>query len=154
MGLYNEFHRDFALRTKANLEHIQAAWDAGEENVYNVTQLINSCLGMIVFIKEAEYLPQGSIEDFCEDIHIVTLLDEENSNNSFRQFVRRFRNAISHCRIEAYGTREDIEGFELHDGPNSRNTNWHVQMDTASIKALALSLVDYVVNNAPPERNR
>jgi hypothetical protein len=153
MGLYEKLHRDFALRTKANLEYIQNAWNADEPNVFNVTQLINSCLGMIVFIKECEYLPTCPIHEFNEGIIFDTLHDKNNSNNSFRDFIRRFRNAISHCRIEAYGTHQDIEGFELKDGPNG-NTNWHIKIEIDSIEALALALVDYVVENAPPRQNK
>ncbi|SHI72544.1 HEPN family nuclease [Halodesulfovibrio aestuarii] len=147
MGLYNELHRDFALRTKANLVFIDAARGRGEDSVFNVTQLINSCLGMVVFIKEGRHAPSGTIEDFNVDIAFDTLQDEEGSNATLRQFLRRFRNAISHCNIEAYGTQNDIEGFELKDGPIGQ-TNWHVRMDTASIRALAVSLVDHVVHNA------
>lgn len=153
MGLYEELHRDFALRTKANLEYIQNGWSAGEPNVYNVTQLINSCLGMIVFIKESRHLPKCPIREFNARIIFDTLHDKDNSNDSFSDFIRRFRNAISHCRIEAYGTHKDIEGFELKDGPNG-NTNWHIKIGIDSIEALALALVDYVVKNAPPRQNK
>lgn len=153
MGLYEELHRDFALRTKANLEYIKNAWNAEEPNVYNVTQLINSCLGMIVFIKEGRHLPICPIHEFNNAIIFEIIQDNNNSNGSFRDFIRRFRNAISHCRIEAYGTHKDIEGFELKDGPNG-NTNWHIKIGTDSIEALALALVDYVVENAPPRQNK
>jgi hypothetical protein len=153
MGLYAELHRDFALRTKANLEYIQNGWNAGEPNVYNVTQLINSCLGMIVFINESRYLPKCPIREFNDRIIFDTLHDKDNSNDSFNDFIRRFRNAISHCRIKAYGTHKDIEGFELKDGPNG-NTNWHIKIEIDSIEALALALVDYVVENAPPRQNK
>lgn len=148
MGLYNELHRDFALRTKANLVFIDAARARGENGVFNVTQLINSCLGMVVFIKEGRHVPRGTIEDFNVEIAFDTLQDKEGSNATLRQFLRRFRNAISHCNIEAYGTQNDIEGFELKDGPIGQ-VDWHVRMNTASIRALAVSLVDHVINNAP-----
>ncbi|WP_419779268.1 HEPN family nuclease [Maridesulfovibrio sp.] len=154
MGLYNELHRDFALRTRANLEHIDAAWAAQEEagedrTVFNVTQLINSCLGMVVFIKEGRYLPAGSIQDLSDGINIETFQDDENSNRTLRQFIRRFRNAISHCNIEAYGTGDDIEGFELWDQPYREPINWRIRMGTESIRALAEALVNHVLENAP-----
>ncbi|WP_319779975.1 HEPN family nuclease [Maridesulfovibrio sp.] len=154
MGLYNELHRDFALRTRANLEHIDAAWAAqekagNERTVFNVTQLINSCLGMVVFIKESQYLPAGSIQDFCPEIDFETLQDERNSNDSLQQFIRRFRNAISHCHIEAYGNAGDIVGFRLWDGPPNGEINWKIEMGTDSIRALADALVNHVLENAP-----
>jgi len=160
MGVYRELHSEFALRTKANLEYIEAAWDRREPNVYNVTQLINSCLGMVVFIKECGYVPQKSIKDFCPDIEFETIRDCKNSNASLEQFLKRFRNAISHCNIEAYGTPSDIKGFILHDGPKPKEgpkkelkkkaeKNWIIQMETNSIRALALALVDHVVNHPP-----
>lgn len=152
MGLYGELHRDFALRTKDNLAFIDAAWDKGEKGVFNVTQLINSCLGMVVFIKEGALVPSGTIRRFNSDIKFKTVIDTRNSNATVEQFLRRFRNAISHCHIEAYGSREDIEGFELKDGRPGEETDWHIQMGTESIRALALSLVDHVVQNSPNSR--
>lgn len=160
MGMYEGLLRDFAVRTKANLEYIDEAWerqereDCEERRVFNVTQLINSCLGMVVFMSENEIAPDIPIEEFCSKMEFITRLDTRNSNQSLNGFLKRFRNAISHCHIEAYGTEEDIEGFKLWDGPPNGQVNWRVEMGTDSIRALALALVRLVEEVNPPHPRR
>ena len=160
MGMYQGLLRDFAIRTKANLEYVDEAWETQERKgrqerrVFNVTQLINSCLGMVVFMSENRVAPDIPIEEFCPEMEFITRLDNRNSNQSLNAFLKRFRNAISHCHIEAYGTENDIEGFKLWDGPPDGEINWRVEMDTGSIRALALALVRLVEENNPPHPRR
>ena len=45
---YQDLVRDFARRTRTNLEFIRHARNHGE-SVYEVTQLVNSMLGLLVF---------------------------------------------------------------------------------------------------------
>ncbi|SOB57194.1 conserved protein of unknown function [Pseudodesulfovibrio profundus] len=160
MGMYEGLLRDFAVRTKANLEYIDEAWELQEREgledrrVFNVTQLINSCLGMVVFMSENGIAPNIPIQEFCPEMKFITRLDVRNSNRNLNAFLKRFRNAISHCHIEAYGTETDIEGFNLWDGPPNGAINWRIEMNTASIRALALALVGLVEDNYPPNPRR
>jgi hypothetical protein len=70
---YKKLIRDFAVRTRANLTRIYdlAALEDGKEpesrTVFEVTQLINSMLGLLVFPKEAyEGIPSTPISDLEE----------------------------------------------------------------------------------------
>jgi len=45
----------FAERTRKNLEHIVSGFNAGED-VHVVTQLINSLLGLVVFLHERKFV--------------------------------------------------------------------------------------------------
>lgn len=46
--MYEEVIHDFAQRTRKNLKVIESLQEAGLE-VFEVTQLVNSCLGLLVF---------------------------------------------------------------------------------------------------------
>jgi len=52
--MYEEVIKDFAERTKQNLDVIEELQQDGSE-VFETTQLINSCLGLLIFPRE-EYL--------------------------------------------------------------------------------------------------
>jgi hypothetical protein len=67
---YKKLIRDFAVRTRANLTRIYdlAALEQGQDpasrTVFEVTQLINSMLGLLVFPKEAyKGIPATPISD-------------------------------------------------------------------------------------------
>ncbi len=61
MSNYTDFVKDFAERSRLNLERLEANERCGGQ-FYEVTQLINSLLGMLVFIQEDEKLPNTSVE--------------------------------------------------------------------------------------------
>ena len=85
-----DFVSDFAERTLANLEKIEK--EKPDDAKYEVTQLVNSFLGLIVFPKERS----------ITDSHWSKLLKSNNvsSNpNGNCNYLRRMRNAISHSHI-------------------------------------------------------
>lgn len=51
MEYHERFIIDFAKRTRANLEFIEQAKPSGDQ-VFEVTQLVNSLLGLLVFSRE------------------------------------------------------------------------------------------------------
>lgn len=51
---YTNFIVDFARRTLLNLDYMQAQADRGVEDVYPVTQLWNSLLGLVVLPRELD----------------------------------------------------------------------------------------------------
>lgn len=149
MGMYTHLHYDFALRTKANLEFIEKAYQDGTSGVYNVTQLVNSLLGMVIFLKEGQYLPNVPLNILCHEEHIRIDIDESRDCKKVNQFLRRFRNAIAHCRFEAFGSKDDIQGFTMHDQKYGRPVDWKIHITTQGIRDVAFGLVDYVINHSP-----
>lgn len=61
--IYEDLLKDFTKRTKRNLAVIEQLHRKGEE-VYEVTQLVNSCLGLLVFPKERfiQEIPETPLE--------------------------------------------------------------------------------------------
>src|SRR3970282_928038 len=88
--------QDFARRTLANLQFIDQ--NKKQPDVYEVTQLINSMLGLLVFPKE----------EFWDKITPVPLARIPEANvihqhmgkcSDLRQFLRCLRNSVSHFNI-------------------------------------------------------
>lgn len=149
MGMYTHLHHDFALRTKANLEFIEKAYRENIPGVYNVTQLINSLLGMVIFLKEGDFIPRAPLSDFCDEDHLEIIKDDNNCCADIKDFLRRFRNAISHCRIHDFGTPDDIDGFKMHDQRRGQPIDWEIRITTHGIRSISFGLVDYVISNSP-----
>ena len=66
--MYEEVVRDFARRTKANLLAIERLSASGEE-VYEVTQLVNSMLGLLVLPQQefVDRIPETPLEQLRRD---------------------------------------------------------------------------------------
>ena len=112
MSSYNIEHllKSFASRTMKNLEFIEKNYS--DEGLYEITQLINSLLGLIVLpyeankndcknndslLKEAAPDAYYSIRDLivkCNDEK--RLYDSYNSTTEVGHFIMHIRNAISH----------------------------------------------------------
>lgn len=151
MAMYQDLHREFALRTRVNLEFIEAAEEESFNRVYPVTQLMNSLLGMIVFLKEGQLLPEVSIEEIAPSIDFEVITDAKGKNNSLKTFLTSFRNAIAHCHIEGYGEGSEIQGFVLRDCLHARSPfHWEIRIPVEDIRKLAFGLVDHVIRNSPP----
>lgn len=119
---------EFISRTEKNLRAIEKLSREGE-SVYEVTQLINSLLGLLVYPKE----------NFFEEIPEITretmikqgwpLPDEEISQiQNLRELVKNMRNAVAHINIEFSANKNEIEGirfkkYAIHD-KDRENPRW------------------------------
>ena len=66
--MYEDVIRDFAIRTKKNLEIIERLHKNGME-AYETTQLVNSCLGLLVFPQQhfIERIPETPMEQLIQE---------------------------------------------------------------------------------------
>jgi len=108
-----ELEDEFISRTEKNLRAIEKLSQEGE-SVYEVTQLINSLLGLLVYPKE----------NFFEEIPEITretmikqgwpLPDEEISQiQNLRKLVKNMRNAVAHFNVELITDKNEIEGIRF-----------------------------------------
>jgi len=98
-----EFVKDFAKRTRKNLEYMKNC-------EYDVTQLINSSVGLIILPKEEHLIciADNMIGDdlYNEMVKCIKVNTYEKCNLS--EIVRHIRNAIAHNRIEFKAEKESI----------------------------------------------
>ncbi|WP_027177116.1 HEPN family nuclease [Desulfovibrio aminophilus] len=138
---YRDVVRDFAERTKKNLETIDRLRDLGEE-VYETTQLINSMLGLLVFPREefVDRIPQIPFADLAR-----AGWPTPNVRNRFpqardlRQLIRYLRNAIAHFNLEFLSDGEhQISGLRVwNTRPGSRVTTWDAELSLDDLRNIA-----------------
>lgn len=149
MSMYTSLHHDFAARTRANLEFIEKACMEGVPGTCNVTQLINSLLGMVVFLNEGKLVPAIPLSQFCSCEDIQAHLDDNQDCSKADRFIQLFRNAIAHCRFQAFGPKDNIQSFTMHDQRPKEPIDWKIDITTQGIRDIAFRLVDYVIINSP-----
>lgn len=95
---YKNFLKDFIERTQKNLKEYH-----GE---YEVTQLINSLLGLVTIPQSWEYSSLDKIIfDFKEFLN--NQQDDIYSNMEFKDFIRHIRNGIAHGYIYTDASTSD-----------------------------------------------
>lgn len=103
---YTDLTADFAKRTLQNLNYVQEQARRGEQGVYEVTQLWNSLLGLIVLPHERaiERLPTTPMTEFWPQ-GLTTVGREPKSP---RDLLKRLRNAVAHFNVD-FNARTDRE---------------------------------------------
>lgn len=89
------FLGDFAQRTFANLQTIENSLQVNNEG-YEVTQMVNSLLALIVFPKE-RHLATGNKSKWKK--YLSKYVVYPNKNISYDNIMKNLRNAISHSHI-------------------------------------------------------
>lgn len=154
--MYEEFVSDFAKRTKANYELVKSL-AAGEKErdshstVFEVTQLVNSLLGLLVFPQQEFYnkLPEDYPNKELEALlsKCTTTYEERvGSQKSFANVLRHIRNAIAHKKLEAYpyGPQE-IKGFIFRDGRSESHPEFELKLSVEELEQLLYLLFDYMI---------
>lgn len=167
MSMYSEFIHDFAERTLANLELIQQ--EQKENQRFEATQLINSLLGMLVFIQEKELQEKqwdkniAQYQSFQNQELKINWIDETRKDKDIERFgepdsmkavIYHMRNAIAHCGIEPISCEEpnsnEISGFIFRDSLHSRNDErerepyWELELRLGTIEQIARDLIEYI----------
>lgn len=146
MSNYKDFSKDFIERTKYNLEVYQ-----GE---YEVTHLINSCLGLIIIPKQMladklsnEAIYEGDLsygiskdKNFIKDDYAPT----GDKIHGLKNIVRHIRNGLSHGRIErrvSNDKKKEIIGLKIYDCYNGEE-NFLIEFTLEEFKTFALRVSD------------
>lgn len=108
-----EFIKDFAERTKNNCE----AMKKGQRPYYEVTQLINSMVGLLVIPQTEIYqeitdkmISADLLNDVKKCVKRNTYKDEDND---LKTIARHIRNGIAHSRIGFCAEKEPQNGRPL-----------------------------------------
>lgn len=143
---YQHLVRDFAQRTRHNLDVIRACQAQGEE-VYEATQLINSMLGLLVLPKEHYYnnIPTTPLEQLRTDGWPAPVLDGEfKSPKHLRDLVRLLRNSVAHFNVEFVAPTGEIEGVILSNKCNCGNVTWRASLSLDDLEQITSKFVDLI----------
>ena len=141
MGEYgNDFTKEFVKRTLENLKLIDEIHKTKPDKYppYNITHLINSLLGLVVFVKADNTLNDIKFKEY--DICEWNYRDEEKK---FLNFLKHLRNAIAHKRIKEITTKDskNIIGLEFRD-KNGHDDSFVVNITTDNIRLLIKKIAE------------
>jgi hypothetical protein len=134
---YDEMAKDFSTRTKYLVENYK-----GE---YEVTFLLNCCLGLIVVPKEKDFdsipndeIPlQGALWGLTrQDIRVGC----DTCGYKLRHVIRRIRNGICHFKLESIPDEDgQISSLTIHD-----SRDFDATLTVPQLREFALSLTRHV----------
>ena len=146
--MYGEVVRDFAHRTHANLNFINRAKNQPKVRVYEVTQLINSMVGLLVF-------PQ---QHFIDNIPKTPLskLEEEgwpsiDANSAYprcrnlRELVTKLRNSVAHFNIEFLVDNGTIAGVRVWNKYKGKK-NWEATLSLKELREITNRFIEVLEN--------
>ena len=138
---YQNLIEDFARRTRDNLRYLNARKASGSE-VYEVTALINSMLGLLVFPQQryVDSIPETPIEELHnQGWPIPSVIGELPQVPNLRQLIRYLRNAISHFNVEflADGSGQIAGLIVWNIDPRSHRTTWKAKLSVSDLDAIA-----------------
>lgn len=149
--MYEDVIADFARRTEENLRTIRLlAKERGATPAFEVTQLVNSMLGLLVFPQQRYFdrIPKIPIADLAaRGWPIPVVVGNYPQITDLRQLVRLLRNAVTHCNLKFEpGADNEINALIVwNTDPRTGNITWKsrlavVDIDTICAKFLALLL--------------
>ncbi len=131
----------FAARVRKNLDFIINKRSENDD-VHEVTQLVTSLLGLIVFpweggaLKHLEGLSLGKLEQQGWP-HWDILLDEKGDTTTLGKLTWHLRNAASHRRLRFSSDDPDMSKVEIQfeDAPLPHAPpNWRAKINAAELK--------------------
>lgn len=125
-----ENEKSFVCRTKYNLNIYRKykSGDKSKEFEYEVTQLINSFLGLIIFIKEKGVISNTKLIEFIDTNKPTVwlykypnkqgILKEEKHN--FKNYLRHLRNTVAHPdkKLILLSENKKIKSIQFKDFEN------------------------------------
>jgi hypothetical protein len=152
MSMYDEFTKDFAARTLENLNYIETAEKNGK-TTYEVTQLINSFLGLIVFPQEQDEERVGRvsidpkiIDNLCSGVMENTYTDQYEEVN-LQNLIYHFRNAISHGHIKPHADKDKkIFGLEFYDcNPYKKKEEFRIKVEISLLREFVRAFAEGLI---------
>jgi len=146
---YKNLVRDFVIRTRKNLDYIEETVRTDPEaEVYEVTQLVNSMLGMIVFPKERyfEHIPENPLEELQKEGWVIPeVTGNFKQVNNLRQLMRHLRNSIAHSNLEFDSDGHTLTGIRLWNCKDHQK-NWEVRMTILELRDLTSRFIDLILS--------
>ena len=137
---YQNLVKDFAIRTNRNLttlRYLQA--ERPDLVIYEVTQLVNSLLGLLIFpqqryIASIPEIPLGELA--AQGWPIPKVIGNFPQAENLRELIRYLRNAIAHFNIEfTIDEYEHLNGLRVWN-INRGQTTWKAKISLPEIEQL------------------
>jgi hypothetical protein len=143
---------EFARYTRSNLLCIESAKKAGSPNVHQVTQLMLSLLGLIVFPWATHF--KKSVEALS--VESVSGGEHWQMNSGERETLEKFgghlRNAVAHRRVRFSSDSGDFDKVNITfedkpQRPKDAQINWCTTISAKHLRTFCLDLIQLLENN-------
>ena len=143
---YSDLVKDFARRTRQNLELLKALQEQYPQlEIYEVTQLINSMLGLLIFPQQRyiERIPQIPLDELvCQGWPILV---KESQVADLNQLVRYLRNAIAHFNIEfLIDEARQIRGIMVWNLKHDQ-IDWKAELSLQEIELITDKFIELLI---------
>lgn len=135
---------EFIARTQKNLIAIECLKEKGVE-VYEVTQLLNSMLGLLIFPRERFYkkIQPKSWDEMVEEGWPLPSGDNAHVSD-LEELIRHMRNAVAHCKFNLTTDHDEISSIEFRDIPSF----WTGVYDVASLRKFVYMFLDHIQSSS------
>jgi hypothetical protein len=149
---------DYAQRTRKNLEFIErTVREQPEAELFEVTQLINSLLGLLVFPFERlrDQIPTTSLADLRAQGWVVPEVSGDFPQvEDLSELVRYLRNSVAHFNLEFIADENGkIEGLHIWNVNRGRR-NWEAKIKIAELRDLTNRFLDLIQEQVSPPQDR
>jgi hypothetical protein len=150
---------EFAHRTTINLHAIRTLRDQGAE-VFEVTQLISSLLGLLVFPREhyLDYIPDKSLDELVADGWPIPRVNGGfSAPDDLRALITYLRNAVAHFNLELLPDSDNqIAGIRVWNIRNDKK-DWIAELTISQLENIVTRFADLILEHAarlPAPRSR
>lgn len=143
---YNDLIKDFALRTRANLEYIKEQHN--KTKVFEVTQLINSMLGLLILPQQlTKSIPETSLKELeNKKWPMLQMLDSFPPALNLRELMRYLRNGVSHGHIHFISNpAKEISGVEIWNINNKGKITWKAKLTIEELEAITVNFISLIL---------
>ncbi|MBE7183837.1 MAG: hypothetical protein INR68_05480 [Methylobacterium mesophilicum] len=128
MTVYGVTVRHFAHRTRKNLETIEALSEREPNSYFEVTQLINSAIGLLMFPQQEFFdaIPTTELAKLkMEGWPLPTFEYGEARTQNLRDLTKQMRNSFAHFNIDFKADGGKIVGLYMWNRPDEKQPpNW------------------------------
>jgi hypothetical protein len=132
----------FAKRTRENLDFIET-----EKPEFEITQLLNSCLGLLVFPRKVclKNFPNTPLR--AEEWSVSFVDKGFQQPESIQQLVKHLRNGIAHCYLKLFpDDKNEIESLCVWDEcPNCHEKKWQVTWSIPDFRKFVRKFSDILI---------
>ncbi|CAG0986428.1 hypothetical protein GPROT1_02661 [Gammaproteobacteria bacterium] len=142
--------RGFANRTRKNLKYIETAFENNTADVHVVTQIINSLLGLIIFLREKGAMKSIAIKRLAD-------LKAEGwpewtftygSSKTLDDLTKELRNAVAHGNIDYSSESRNSDEVDIevktYIPPEYTVLKWSAKISATHLRDFCLHLSDLI----------
>jgi hypothetical protein len=154
---YRNVVRDFAERTQKNLEAIEKLQqEQPDGEIYEVTQLVNSMLGLLVFPQQRyiNSIPETPLADLAnQGWRVPVTIGEYPDVKTLRELVRYMRNAIAHFNIKfiADDVSHQIAGLHLWNMRRGEKT-WETKLKLEDLREITERFIELILEETDDQQ--